>query len=135
MALAATSLVAAIPAGIMAALGIMAFLSHTEHMKPIVMGVMGGVTLMGIVIGLMPVAILVGKRQSKPQAASKAESEAVPSGASGAQTAEIVADDGADEAVDEEDTESMSDDLGGSTGEFQFEDDAFLDEEESDSEK
>jgi hypothetical protein len=138
MALAATSLVAAIPAGIMAALGIMAFLTHTENMKPMVMVVTGGATAMGVLLALTPIIILVGKRQSKPVAAKAAKSELVPAGVSGAQTAEIVAGDldaeadaDADVATGEAEFTEAMDSVGdtGDTDDFQFEDDAFLDEE------
>ena len=136
MALAALSLIAAIPAGILAAVGIMAFLTHTEHMQPLVMVVTGGATAMGVLLALTPIIILVGKRQSQPAAAKVAKSEPVPAGVSGAQTAEIVAGDAdaeadADAATGEDEfTEAMDavDDVD-LTDDFKFEDDAFLDEE------
>lgn len=130
MALAATSLVAAIPAGILAFLAIMALLSSAGDMGTLLLAVTGGATLSGILVALMPAAILVGKRKpaEKPAAkAKKADSEEAD--ASGPQTAEMVADDLSEE---DEDTEELSGaaDLSGSTGEFEFEDDAFLDEDD-----
>jgi len=138
MALAAVSLVAAIPAGIMAALGIMAFLSHTEHMNTILMATTGAATAMGVLIALSPVVILVGKRRTAPAAVKAAKSEPVPTGTSGAQTAEIVtegqeAEDLSGEAAFSdavEDTEAMeSSSEIAQTDDFQFEDDAFAGDE------
>lgn len=131
MALAATSLVAAIPAGILAFLAIMALLSSAGDMRMLVLAVTGGATLAGVLIALMPAAILVGKRQPTQKASAKSDKgEEAAAGVSGAQTAEVVAEDLSDE---EEDTEELSGaaDMGGSTGEFQFEDDAFEDDEEN----
>jgi len=138
MALAATSLVAAIPAGILAALAIIALLGHAGDMKPLVLGVVGGMTALGVLIALSPVIILVGKRKTTAtvKAASEAKSEPVPSGVSGAQTAEIVADELSEPAGEQvEDTESMtSSDEVAATDDFQFEEDAFLGDELAESE-
>ena len=137
MALAATSLVAAIPAGILAALSIIALLGHAGEMKPMLLAVVGGTTAMGALLALSPVVILVGKRRA-PASVKPAKSEALPTGTSGAQTAEIVTDDAAaaDDlsgeaafAEDVEDTESMESSEFEQTDDFQFEDDAFAGDE------
>lgn len=133
MALAGTSLVAAIPSGILAVFAIMALLGSAGDMKPMILGVVAALAVVGVLLALMPVIIVVGKRQA-PVAAKAAKSEAVPTGLSGAQTAEIVADAGLDAADSEEaeafaedveDTEALEEDVGAMTDDFQFEDDAF----------
>src|SRR5262245_26917431 len=102
MALAATSLVAAVPSGILAILAIIALLSSAGEMKPMMLGIVGTLTVVGVLLALMPVIILVGKRKT-PAAAKAVKSEPVPTGVSGAQTAEIVADkaEGAEDAFDQ----------------------------------
>lgn len=135
MALAATSLVAAVPAGIMAALAIMALLSSAGDMKPLVLGITGAASAVGALIALLPVIILVGKRKAPAQAVKAAKSEAVSAGTTGAQTAEIVAEDLEEAVGADEETEAMpsADDIG-ATDDFQFEDDAFAGEELAESE-
>jgi hypothetical protein len=149
MALAAISLVAAVPAAIMAILAILALLGSAGEMSTLILGVTGGATAVGVLIALLPIVILVGKRKTKP-AAAKVAKEA-PVGVSGAQTAELVGAD--DELAEQEDTEALAsgDDIesfgssedieafGSSedieaTDDFKFEDDAFLEDELADSE-
>lgn len=135
MALAATSLVAAVPAGIMAALAVMALLSSAGDMKPLVLGITGAASAVGVLIALLPIIILVGKRKTPAPAVKAATPEPASTDATGAQTAEIVAED-LDEAVGaDEETEALSsaDDIG-ATDDFQFEDDAFSGDELTESE-
>lgn len=131
MALAAASLVAAIPAGILAFLAIKSLLSSFGDMQTIVSVVTIGVTVVGVLVALLPVVILVGKRRApaapvKSKAEKAAEKAAV---VAGAQTAEVVTSDVEDE-LESDDTEAISaaEDFG-DTGDFKFEDDAFMEDE------
>lgn len=87
------SLVAAIPAAFLAVVAIMAFVRHTENMGTLLLVVNGGATLIGVLVALLPVIILVGKRRT-PESEKEAEPAAVGASAEtpSAQTAEIVSD-------------------------------------------
>ncbi|MBL8848828.1 MAG: hypothetical protein JNG89_04060 [Planctomycetaceae bacterium] len=136
MALAATSLVAAIPAGLLCFMAAMALFRHAGDMQPLVIATVGGMWVMGLLIALSPIIIAVGKRRA-PQAVKAAKSEALPTGTTGAQTAEIVSDvDAAEDLSGEadfseevEETEAMDSSEFEQTDDFQFEDDAFLGDE------
>jgi hypothetical protein len=149
MALAAVSLVAAVPAAIMAILAILALLGSAGDMSTLVLAVTGGATAVGVLVALLPIVILVGKRKTKAAPAKVAKES--PVGVSGAQTAEVVGAE--DELVEHEDTEMVpsgddiesfgeSDDTEAfdsaediaATDDFRFEDDAFLEGELADSE-
>src|SRR5919109_4536244 len=91
------SLVAAIPAAVLAVVAIMAFVRHTENMGTLLLVVNGGATLMGVLIALLPVIILVGKRRSPDEEQEEGAPATVgaESGAPSGQTAEIVPEGGA----------------------------------------
>ncbi len=93
LALAAVSLVAAIPAAWLAVVAILAFVNHTENMGTIILIVNGAATAIGVLVALTPIIILVGKRRGPKE---KVEAEPVEvgaaSGSTGAQTAEIIPD-------------------------------------------
>ena len=57
--LAAASLVAAVPAGLLSCLLVMTFLKHTEHSTTMLMVLAGSSLAVSFLIALMPVAILV----------------------------------------------------------------------------
>lgn len=132
MALAAASLVAAVPAGILAAVAIMALLGSAGDMSTLLLIITGGATAVGVLVALLPIVILVGKRRAPATAAKSARAEKAREKAAavaGAQTAEVVTSDVEDE-LDDNDTEAVSaaDDYG-DTGDFKFEDDAFMEDE------
>lgn len=79
MQTAAASLVAAVPAALLAALLVMAFLSHSENLKGAVMGVVGGALVVSAGVALMPFGILIfgGKAKKKPAAAAESQATAV----------------------------------------------------------
>lgn len=69
MQTAAASLVAAIPAALLAVLLVMAFLNSSENLKGIALQALVGVTLLGgALVALMPVGILVFGGKKKPKA-------------------------------------------------------------------
>lgn len=79
---AAASLVAAIPAGILAALLVMAFLNHAENLRLMTQVLVGGTLLMTVVVALMPFAVLVfgGKKAASGAAAGKKGGKAAAAG-------------------------------------------------------
>ncbi len=103
--LAATSLVAAIPAGILAVLLIMGFLRSTDRMTGVLIGVNAVALLMAILVALMPAAVMIfygrerTEKKPKEDAGVSAAAAAAP-GTTGAVTAEILTED-AEEAVEE----------------------------------
>lgn len=106
--LAATSLVAAIPAGVLAVLLIMAFLGSTDKMTGVLIGVNAVALLLAILVALMPAAVMVfygRERSEKPKedagASAAAGAAPVATGTTGAVTAEILTED-AEEAVEED---------------------------------
>lgn len=114
-ALAAMSLVAAIPAAILLYFCIMAWISYTENMQPMMMVVNGGTTLVSVAVALMPVVILVGRRRPKADAAKKETDEGAGEQAAAAEGVESSAGAGTGELVDVADSEmldtpSMADD-------------------------
>lgn len=72
MQTAAASLVAAVPAGILAALLAMMFMTQLDSMKPMVMVAAGGSLLAAAVVVLMPFGILLFSGKSAAKAAPKA---------------------------------------------------------------
>jgi hypothetical protein len=68
MQTAAASLVAAIPAGFLAALLVMAFLNSSENLKGLVMVLVGATLVSGALIAAMPVGILIFGGKKKPKA-------------------------------------------------------------------
>lgn len=89
LALAAVSLVAAIPAAWLAVVAILAFVNHTENMGTIILIVNGAATAIGVLLALTPIIILVGKRRG-PKEPEKVEASAEVPAVSGAQTAEVI---------------------------------------------
>jgi hypothetical protein len=89
------SLVAAIPAAVLAVVAIMAFVRHTENMGTLLLVVNGGATLVGVLVALLPVIILVGKRRSPDSDEAEPAGVGAESEATSAQTAEVVPDGGA----------------------------------------
>jgi hypothetical protein len=142
MALAVVSLVAAIPAGIMALLAIMALLGSAGEMSTLLLAVTGGATAIGVLVALLPVVILVGKRKTKAAPVKAAKEKGQPAGVSGAQTAELVGAESEEKSEEQEDTESLasSDDSEAfasgedieASDDFKFEDDAFMEDELAD---
>lgn len=65
---AATSLVAAIPAGLLAALLVMAFLTNSENLKGMAMVLVGTTLVVAAGIALLPVGIMVFGGKKKPRA-------------------------------------------------------------------
>jgi hypothetical protein len=131
-ALAAVSLVAAIPGGVMAYFAIMGLLTSAGDMPTLVLGITGAATAMGVLIALLPIVILVGKRktQAAPAKAAKAEKVKEPAAVAGAQTAEVVLEDQEQVSEENEDTEAIaSADEQDATDDFKFEDDAFMEDE------
>lgn len=135
-ALAGTSLVAAIPAGLLATVAIMNFVKHTENMGTIMITVNGAATLFGVLLALTPIIVLVGRRREKTedQASAAVETPTDESAAEGseelsAQTAELVADDSAEDLPSEEfaafDSGSDQDLAVEETGDYQFDADDF----------
>jgi len=93
MQTAAASLVAAIPAGILAALLAMMFMTQLDSMKPMVMVAAGGSLLAAAVVVLMPFGILLFSGKSAAKAAPKAaDKKAVAKGDD--DEAELSADEG-----------------------------------------
>jgi hypothetical protein len=88
------SLVAAIPAAVLAVVAIMAFVRHTENMGTLLLVVNGGATLIGVLVALLPVIILVGKRRSSETDEAEPAAVGAESGTPSAQTAEVVPDGG-----------------------------------------
>jgi hypothetical protein len=73
-ALAATSLVAALPAAFLAYLSIMAFVQYTENMSGFRIGVNAAITGVSVLMAISPIVILVGRRREKTDdAAGSAE--------------------------------------------------------------
>lgn len=120
-ALAGTSLVAAIPAWCLAYVTIMAFVRHTENMPTIMIVVNVLAVLVAVLLGITPVAIVVGRRAEKkeaePASADAGEEEAVAESA--AHTADVVMDEPEEEAFSEEmDVDDMGETA--ETDEFEF---------------
>jgi hypothetical protein len=137
-ALAAASLVAAVPAGFMCYLAFAALLRSAGDMKPLLLGVTGAATAVGLLIALLPIIILVGKGSKSATAkAAKTEKQKEKAAAvAGAQTAEIVVgdDEEASAAADEDafdagdSTEAIATDEPDATDDFRFEEDAFMED-------
>lgn len=128
-ALAAVSLVAAIPAGIMAFLAIMAFLRYTENMSTLPMGglflaVMGCIAALGVLVALSPIVILVGRRRAQQPA--QAVAAGPESAEAGAQTADVVAD--SELAAADESEELVGEAEAEPTEAYEFDEDIFGDE-------
>lgn len=97
---AAASLVAAIPAGLLAALLVMAFLNHAENLSTMVQALVGGTLLITAVVALMPFGVLLfGGRKAAVK--TKDKSPAAESEATIATSDEIVA------SEEDEDTETV----------------------------
>lgn len=99
MQTAAASLVAAIPAGILATLLVMMFLTHSENLKPAMMGAAGATLLFTAVVVLLPFGILLFSGKSAAKAAAKTSGKAGAK-ADDAEDAEVSASE--DLLVDEE---------------------------------
>jgi hypothetical protein len=97
------SLVAAIPAAFLAYLSIMAWVRYTENMGTGMMVVNGGTTAVSVLVALIPIIILVGRRRPKEDAKSAA--------AAGAGAAAVEGDEapaaGTGELVDVADSEHV----------------------------
>lgn len=89
---AATSLVMALPAGLLAYLTIMAGLQHTESMPTMMMAVVWGTAVISVIMALFPVGTLV-LMKSVPAAdkGSVAKTAAIPSGDADVSGAEVEA--------------------------------------------
>lgn len=72
MQTAAASLVAAIPAGILATLLVMMFLTHAENLKGLMPVFVGAALLCAVVVVIMPFGILLFSGKSGAKAATKA---------------------------------------------------------------
>ncbi len=123
--LAAMSLVTAIPAAVLAYFSIMAWVSFAENMSTMLKIVNGALTPISVLVALMPVIILVGRRRPKSEGSRKGEeaaSGAAAAAAEGSEEAPVAA--GTGELVDVADSEQMPSSLSDSEME-QSETDAF----------
>jgi hypothetical protein len=147
-ALAATSLVAAVPGGFMAYLAVMAFLNHLDGMPTMLMVVTGTALAFSALMALTPVGILLfSKGTPKPDKKeesglaetaavatvpardSTAEEESEAADETGFTPAEDFETESADDAVGAASEETM---LSSGDSEFELEDDAFeFDDEDS----
>ncbi len=123
--LAAVSLVAAIPGGILAFFSIYAFLNYSERMQTMMQVVNGVTLLMAVVLVLTPVVIMLRKGKGVPADKKKAS---VP---------EAVAAGGASESIDDDpfelDAAESDDALDGDLGGDAFDDSALdMTDEEAD---
>jgi len=102
---AAVSLVAAIPAGILAALLAMAFLNHAENLRLMTQVLVGATLLLTVVVALMPFAVLVfgGKKKAAAAATGKKGAKA----AAGDDDAEMTSGEYAADPEADEDTETV----------------------------
>lgn len=106
---AAVSLVAAIPAGFLAALLVMAFLNHAENLRMMTQILVGGTLLVTAMVVLMPFGILIfgGKKSAAKAPAGKKAGKAAGAGSD----AEMSSDEYADpEAAEETETVVFSGD-------------------------
>lgn len=104
-ALAAMSLVAAIPAAFLAYLSIMAWVRYTENMGTGMMVVNGGTTAVSVLVALIPIIILVGRRRPKEE--SKVPDEGAPGAAAASATEGDAEHAGTGELVDVADSEHV----------------------------
>lgn len=90
----ATSLVGAVPAGVLAYFSIMAFVSYTEKMATMLQVVNGVTVLVSVLMALSPIAILIFMRgPAQPEAAAAgAATAAVPTAAAAASNDELAAE-------------------------------------------
>ncbi|MBC8116550.1 MAG: hypothetical protein H7062_19330 [Candidatus Saccharimonas sp.] len=99
-----TSLVAAIPAGVLSYLLIMVFLNQADSLNTTMMAFVGLTLLLSVAVALMPVILLIpGRKKSaaegdKPAATASDDGEAV----------EVVDDDGEVSTALDEDSEELS---------------------------
>jgi len=105
-ALAAMSLAAAIPAAILAYWSIMAWVHFAEHMSIMMKVVNGVLTPVSVLMTLMPVIIMVGRRRPKVEGAKAETDEAADEAAATADEAAPV-EAGTGELVDVADSEMM----------------------------
>lgn len=152
--LTAVSLVGAIPAGFLAVVLVMSFLSYADKMSGTLKGLAAGTLALVAVVLLIPAAILVfGAKTKKPGEAAEAEPEAKDEAvAEGAEVAEEIAEGEAleegeavaeDEVFEEGEAVEVAEDFGGDEAvadaelveETPSEDEFVFDEEESDEDK
>ena len=136
LSLAAVSLVAAIPAGVLAVLMTLAFLRHAEHMKTSLL-VLAGLTLaISALVTVMPLGILIfGSKEKQKSKADQATPDDADNSADDQgpdsfaesdepQSSDSKADIETAEGEDEEDLEVVDDeDFGFSDDDFDMEDD------------
>lgn len=122
--LAATSLVAAVPAGVLAYVTIMAFVNYADAMPTMMLVVNGAAVTIAVLLAITPVAILVGKRGEKqeketPAAEATEDGEESDAAESAAHTAEVVTDDlDGGELSDEMDLDELA--VAAETDSFEF---------------
>ncbi len=135
MQTAGASLVAAVPAGILATLLVMMFLRHSENLPTMLQAVTGGTLLFAAVVALTPFGVLLfgGKKKAPSVAAGKGAAVAADADAD-EDEAEVIASDELDADDDfaqttdfVSDSELEADD--GETAEIE-DDDLFADEED-----
>lgn len=126
MQTAGASLVAAIPAGILATLLVMMFLRHSENLPMMLQVITGGTLLFAAVVALTPFGVLLfgGKKKAAPAPADKAKGATAVSDDD--EEAEVIASDELEEdgdiaqtvdfdtdsveALDDDDTATLDDD-------------------------
>lgn len=126
-ALAATSLVAAIPAIGLAYVTIMAFVHYADVMPTAMIIVNGAAVAVAVLLAITPVAILVGRRSDKKAAEPAVEAaegdegeEGAAPAESAAHTAEVVADEELEEGALSEEMDLDDLDESAETDAFEF---------------